>query len=159
MATCSFRLGDSLTFRVQQIRLARLLTLLTIMGCLFAAPAGWQSAASAQAPIPEPPSPLPPLPPLPDPIDGDLFDPEIIDFTAVEYPGVNHWLISGRLVGCPDCSGISVMIGGALTASAITDHTGYFEVLVIYDGFRDVITANAVVLGVPIPQAISEIGL
>ncbi len=100
-----------------------------------------------------------PFPPIDEEVDEELADePFIADFYAIEYPGVDHWLISGQLVGCKDPSGIGVTIGGTLSTGATTDSTGYFEVLVIYGGVRDTITADATVNGIAAPQAISEIG-
>lgn len=105
------------------------------------------------------PDPLPEPDPSPEPDPApEEESPIFADFSAIEFPGPNNWLVSGQIVGCEDPSNIGVDIGGAVSSSATTDDFGYFEVLVNYGGGIDEIAADANYNGEPIPSAYCQIG-
>lgn len=85
-------------------------------------------------------------------------NPEIIDFSAIQYPGQDNWLVSGQIVGILDPEDIDVTIGGVVSASALTDIYGFFEVVVYYPGSIDTATADADYNGTPLTQVVCSIG-
>lgn len=145
-------------------RACQLVVLLALFGGLMGTPVISQSTAWAQQPMGPggpgdpggpggPGDPGEPGDPVP-----DEEDPAIEGFGAIEYPGIDHWLISGQVVGCQDLGGIGVTIGGTISASVSTDSGGYFEALVVYGGTRDSITGDAQVNGQSVPQVVALIG-
>lgn len=96
----------------------------------------------------------------PEPLPGELFAdaPDIVGFTAMQFPGEINWLISGRIVGCEEPADIDVAVRGVVFANARTDVQGYFKVIVPFTGSVGMLTAGADYEGFPLPKASCSIG-